>query len=90
MKLNREFTVGEKILLVILALIIIGLAYYRFFYIPCQDSIMKAQSQRDALQNDLNVAQVKERQLKKMKEELDEIGARLDSPPAPLGPRSRS
>ncbi len=74
MKLSREFTTGEKILLVILALIIIALLYYRFFYVPCQNAITEAQSQKSALQSDLNVAQIKERQLRKMKEELDSIG----------------
>ncbi len=74
MKLSREFTTGEKILLLILAIIILALVYYRFFYIPCQNAIMEARSQKTALQSDLNVAQIKERQLKKMKEELDSIG----------------
>ena len=74
MKLSREFTTSEKVLLVILALIIIGLVYYRFFYVRWQNDILEAHSQKTALQSDLNVAQIKERQLKKMKDELDEIG----------------
>ncbi len=72
--MSRDFTLKEKIMLIILGLILIGLAYYRFVHIPCKNAVEEAHSQRDVYQAELQKALVKESQMRKMKEELDEIG----------------
>ena len=82
--LSRDFTLKEKILLLLLFLIILGLAYYRFIHIPCKEAIETAHNQRDTFQTELTGALAKEQQLKKMKEELDSLGelqsaSRMDS-----------
>ena len=82
--LSRDFTLKEKIMLLVLALIILALAYYRFIHIPCKEAIEAAHAERDAYQTELVVASAKEGQLRKMKEELDSLGelqyaSRMDS-----------
>ena len=82
--LSRDFTLKEKVLLLILCLVLVGLAYYRFVFVPCQDAISRANNTRDALQIELLGAMTKEAQLKKMKDELDSLGelretSRMDS-----------
>ena len=82
--LSRDFTVREKVMLIILSLILLALAYYRFVYIPCNDAIDKAHADRDMLQMELLGAMTKEAQLRKMKAELDSLGelqetSRMDS-----------
>ena len=72
--LSRDFTLKEKILILLLCLIIIALAYYRFVHVPCVTAIESAHAERDAYQTEFVTASAKEMQLKKMKEELDQLG----------------
>ena len=72
--MSREFTTKEKVLLVLLVVIILALAYYRFLHIPCKEAIEAAHAQRDAYQQDLTAALAKENQLLDMKKELDSLG----------------
>lgn len=82
--LSRDFTLREKILLIVFCLILLALAYYRFVYIPTSDAIDAARADRDASQTELLVALTKEAQMRKMKTELDDLGelqetSRMDS-----------
>ena len=72
--LSRDFTTKEKVLIVILLVILIGLAYYRFVHIPCKEAIERAHSERDMYQTELVAVQKKEAQIRAMKEELDSLG----------------
>ena len=72
--LSRDFSTKEKILIVVLLLVLVALAYYRFVHIPCNDAIMTAHSERDMYQTELIAVQAKEAQIRKMKEELDSLG----------------
>ncbi len=72
--LSRDFTPKEKVLLLILFLILISLAYYRFVFVPCRESVAEANSERDTLEIELMAAQAKEAQLKRMEEELAGLG----------------
>ena len=72
--LSRDFTTKEKIMLVVFCLLLLGLAYYRFFYVPTQEQIASANSQRDNYQLELTEVMAKETQIRKMKEEIDELG----------------
>ena len=58
--LSRDFTLKEKILLLVLLLLLFGLAYYRFVYVPCSEAISRAQSEQETLQTDLIVSLAKE------------------------------
>ena len=72
--LSRDFTTKEKVLIVVLLVILIGLAYYRFVHIPCKEAIQNAHSEREMYETELLAVQKKEAQLRKMKEELDSLG----------------
>lgn len=72
--MSRDFTVKEKVLIVILLLILIGLAYYRFVHIPCKEAVQTAQSEKTMYQAELVTVQRREAQIRKMKEELDSLG----------------
>ncbi len=72
--LSRNLSMKEKLLVVVFILILLGLAYYRFFYIPTQNSIDAAHTKRDEYQTQLLEAQKKEAQIRKMKEEIEELG----------------
>ncbi len=72
--LSRDFTTKEKVMLLILCLLLVGLAYYRFLWVPCTDAVSTANSQRESLQTELLTAMAKEKQLKKMSDELDALG----------------
>lgn len=82
--LSRDFTLREKILLIVFCLILLALAYYRFVYVPCNNAIERARTDRDNYQTELLIALTKEAQLRKMKTELDSLGelqetSRMDS-----------
>ena len=72
--LSRDFTTKEKIMIVVFCLLLLGLAYYRFFYVPTQDQIAAANSQRANYEMELTEVMAKEATLRKMKEEIDELG----------------
>ena len=72
--MSRDFTPREKILLVILFILLLGVAYYWLVFVPCSNAIEKAHIDRDVAQTDLKIAQAKEEQLKKMQNELDSLG----------------
>ena len=72
--LSRDFTTKEKVFLLILALILIALAWYRFVFIPCRDGVAAANAERDQYKSELLVASAKEAQLQKMQEELNALG----------------
>ncbi len=72
--LSRDFTTKEKIMIVVFCLLLLGLAYYRFFYVPTQDQIAAANSQKANYETELMEVMAKEAQIRKMKEEIDELG----------------
>ena len=72
-RLSRDFTIREKILLLILALLLVGFAYYRFVDVPVREGIASAQSKQDSLSTELTIVEAKVRSLEKMQNELDDI-----------------
>ena len=72
--LSRNLSTKEKLLVVVFILFLLGLAYYRFFYIPTKESIEAANKRRDDYQTQLVQVQQKEAQIRKMKEEIEELG----------------
>lgn len=71
--LSRDFTLKEKILLLILSLALIGLAYYQFIDQPVRRDLAAAQSEKEYLQIELNAVQAQLVQLKKMEQELTDL-----------------
>ena len=71
--LSRDFTLKEKILLLILSLALIGLAYYQFIDQPVRRELTAAKSEQETLQIELDAVQIQLAQLKKMEQELDSL-----------------
>ncbi len=71
--MNREVNVKEKVLLVVLVLIILGFAYYRFVDQPVRNNLAKAEAEFSSLQSELTEVRIKIRELQRMQDEIDEI-----------------
>ena len=72
-KLSRELKTGEKVLLLILAILLVVLVYRQFVEIPVKEAIAEAESRSEALQIELDAVNGKLATLRKMQAELDEI-----------------
>ena len=71
--MSRDFTLAEKALLLILALILVGLAYYYFVDIPVRNAIKSSQAEADMLQAELDTAQQRAMYLQGVQRNLDEL-----------------
>ena len=69
-KLNKELTLTEKVLLVILGLVIIGAIYYLFVFTPIEDGIRSAISEQQALESELAVTKARLNKIEKITKEL--------------------
>ena len=69
--LSRDFTRGEKIILVILAFVLVGLAYYQFVDKTVRESIEKANAEAEAIQVELTGVNAKIQRMEEMQAELD-------------------
>ncbi|MCF0143094.1 MAG: hypothetical protein HUJ75_06930 [Parasporobacterium sp.] len=73
--LNRNFTKKEKILLLILVIVIIGLVYYQFVYKNINTSIESAKSESVQLEDEKMLVDLKLTKLKQMQEEVEALKA---------------
>ena len=73
--LSRSFTLKEKILLLLLSLILVGLAYYQFVDQPVRSALAQAQAEADSLSVELNAVNSKLATMRKMRTELDDVTA---------------
>ena len=71
--LSRDFTIKEKVLLVILFVAILGLVYYFLVDVNVRDALQRAESQKTALETELTVVQARATQLRKMQSEIEKI-----------------
>lgn len=71
--LSRDFTLKEKILLLILSLALIGLAYYQFIDQPVRRELDAAKYEKETLQIELDAVQMQLAQLKRMEQELENL-----------------
>ena len=69
--MSRDFTRTEKILLVLLAVILVGLVYYRFVYVLVNDSVSSSNSEAQALQTEISAAESRVLHLKSLQSEMD-------------------
>lgn len=73
--IGREFTRREKLLLLILSLVLVGLAYYQFVDRPVRESLTNAHAERDSLSAELTTVQAKLKVMRRMREEMEDITA---------------
>lgn len=71
--LSRDFTMREKILLLALAVLIIGIGYYKFIDEPVRSTIANAKAEEANLQMELTAVQTKVAALKKMEFQLENM-----------------
>ncbi|MBR2698030.1 MAG: hypothetical protein IKE76_05500 [Clostridia bacterium] len=71
--LSREFTTGEKVLILMLVLILLGLMYYYFVDMPVRNAIISDQAELDTLQSELDAVQNRLSYLTGIRKNLDEL-----------------
>ena len=71
--LSRDFTIREKIIILVLLVLLLGLAYYQFVDKPVRSALETAASEKSALETELTAVKAKVAQLEKMKNEIDDI-----------------
>ncbi len=81
--MRRAFTTREKVMLIILAVLLIVIGYYKFVLEPINDSISQYQLNTETEQSEIlqNTAQLQK--LNNMQKELEEIKSSGDTKPLP-------
>ena len=74
-KMNREFTTREKLLILLLCLILVGLAYYQFVDQPVRTALNNAHAERDSLLTELTAVNAKLTVMRRMRDEMEDITA---------------
>ena len=67
----RSFTTREKVLLLILALMLVGLAYYMLIQVPVTEQLTELQSEQITAQTELIITQARKTQMENMQADLD-------------------
>ena len=73
--LSRDFTMKEKLLLLLLSLILVGLAYYQFVDQPVRSALAAAHAEADSLNVELQTVEAKLARMRRMRAELDDVTA---------------
>ena len=73
--LSRDFTLKEKILLLLLGLVLVGLAYYQFVDQPVRSKIESAHAEAKELTAELKTVDAKLEKMHRMRNELDDVTA---------------
>ncbi|MBQ8964460.1 MAG: hypothetical protein IJ089_11850 [Clostridia bacterium] len=73
--LSRDFTRVEKLLIALLALILVGLAYYQFVYKTTTTAIANAETEATELRSELDVAEARLTQLQALQDKMDALQA---------------
>ena len=73
--LSRDFTTKEKLLLLLLSLILVGLAYYQFVDQPVRIALESARTEADSLRVELKTVDAKLERMRRMRAELDDVTA---------------
>lgn len=71
--MSRNFTSKEKVLIVVLAVALLGLIYYKFVFVRVNDALTGARAEAQSLQSDLDIANARLTQIGKMEKELNGI-----------------
>ena len=73
MKLSKQFTRREKILLVILALLLLAAVYFWVVHLPVTETLADVQAQKEDISANLMILEAQQQRMEKMQAELDEI-----------------
>ena len=73
--LNRNFSTKEKLLIVILGILLIGLIYYKFVYVRLSTALKETRAEAQSLQTDLDAANARIAELQQMENQLSGIGS---------------
>ena len=73
--LSRDFTLKEKLLLMLLGLVLVGLAYYQFVDQPVRSKIESAHAEADSLSAELKTVEAKLVRMHRMRDELEDVTA---------------
>ena len=71
--MSREFSLKEKLLLLLLSLVLVGLAYYQFVDKPVRDTINSAHAEKQVLMNELKTVDAKLDKMRRMRSEIDDV-----------------
>ncbi len=71
--LSREFSIFEKILILVLCLLLVGLAYYQFVDKPSRETIAAAKAEQESLDLELTTLDAKLTQMRAKRSEMDSI-----------------
>ena len=71
--MSREFTLKERLLLLLLCMILVGLAYYQFVDRPVRAALTSAQEEAQALTTELTTVEAKLAQMRRMRDELEDV-----------------
>ena len=71
--MSRDFTPMERVLLLFLAVVLVGLAYYWFVDQPVRTTIRNAEAEMASLQTELDIVQVQLEEVSAKRAELDNI-----------------
>lgn len=70
---SRDFSRTEKILIVVLVVLLLGLVYYQFVDKAVRASVDGAQAEKQALQTEIDIAQMRVQRLQSLKNTLDQL-----------------
>lgn len=71
--MNRSFTTREKILLLLLTIMILGVGYFKLFYQPMQEQITANQQRQIAVEDQFSVEAVRLQRMKNMQNEIEQF-----------------
>lgn len=75
---SRNFTRIEKILILVLAIVLVGLVYYKFVYVNIEETISSANAEAETLQGEVDIAEAQLAAMQAKQSELDSIEASDD------------
>lgn len=70
---SRDFTRFEKILLLVLSLLLVGLVYYQFIDRPVRQAIASSKAECESIESELTVVTAQADHLEQLKNEMDDI-----------------
>ena len=84
--MSKRLSSRDRILLIFLAVILIGVCYYLFFLKPLQSELANVDTQIQELETEIEVSMTKIGSMNSMQEELDEIFSRPESEITEIAP----
>ncbi len=73
MKLTRQFTRREQVLLLILAVLLLFAVYFLNVHLPVTEAIESARTEREAASTEVTILEAKQKRMDEMQQELDAI-----------------